>query len=101
LTELEQELAEAERHHDLGRAAAIADERDFIARELASAVGLGRDRGLGDDRERARKAVTARIKDALRRIEERHPALGVHLQQSISTGNYCSYRPAEPMRWRS
>jgi tetratricopeptide (TPR) repeat protein len=101
LMELDDELAEADSNHDLGRAAAVSDERAFIARELASAVGLGRDRGLGDDRERARKAVTARIKDALHRIEERHPALGAHLRQSISTGNHCSYHPAEPVRWRA
>jgi hypothetical protein len=101
LADLDDELTEAGRNHDLGRATAAADERAFIARELAAAVGLGRERGLGDDRERARKAVTARIKDALQRIEARHPALGAHLRQSISTGNNCSYRPAEQVRWRS
>jgi tetratricopeptide (TPR) repeat protein len=101
LAELDDTLDEAERDHDPERASAAADERAFLIRELASAVGLGhRERQLGDDRERARKAVTGRIKDALRRIEAHHPALGAHLSQSITTGNLCSYRPVEPVRWR-
>lgn len=101
LAQLDDDLDEADRDHDLARSAAAADERAALVRELASAAGLGRrDRGLGDDRERARKAVAARIKDALQRIEARHPALGEHLRESVSTGNLCSYHPVEPVRWR-
>ena len=74
----------------------------FLLRQLAAAVGLGqRDRGLGDDRERARKAVGARIKDAVGRIKAQHPALGKHLSESISTGHCCSYQPTDPVRWTS
>ena len=36
--------------------------------------------------------MTARIRDALRKIERRHPALGAHLRQSVVTGRMCSYR---------
>jgi tetratricopeptide (TPR) repeat protein len=100
LAELDDAIRDAERDDDPERAATAADERTFLARELASAVGLGhRDRQLGDDRERARKAVTARVKDALHRIEAHHPTLGEHLSQSITTGNLCSYRPGEAVQW--
>jgi hypothetical protein len=61
-------------------------------RELAAATGLGgRGRLLGDQSERARKAVTARIRDAIARIERLHPALGAHLRASVTTGTFCAY----------
>jgi hypothetical protein len=70
------------------------DERDALVSTLASAVGLGgRDRRLGDDAERARKAVTARIRDAIRRIEQADPDLGAHFRTTISTGSWCTYQP--------
>ena len=43
--------------------------------------------------ERARKAVTARIRDAIRRIAEVMPDLGAHLDRSVRTGNTCRYDP--------
>src|SRR5439155_691808 len=68
--------------------------------ELARATGLGgRRRRLGDAAERARTTVTARIRDAIGRIERAHPELGRHLRASIVTGARCAYRPAETVRW--
>ncbi|MEV1145785.1 hypothetical protein, partial [Micromonospora sp. NPDC049799] len=65
------------------------------------AAGLaGRTRRLGDESERARKAVTGRIRDTLRRIDDRHPALAAHLRDSVSTGSSCRYQPATPVPWR-
>ena len=49
--------------------------------------------------ERARKAVTARLRDTIRRIEAALPDLGTHLDRSIVTGNYCRYQPSEPLTW--
>lgn len=101
LVELDRGLDEADREDDRDRSERLATEQAFLVRELSSAVGLrGRDRSLGDDRERARKAVAARIKDAVQRIEHAHPALGAHLRQSVTTGTFCSYRPARPVSWR-
>ena len=45
-----------------------------IAQQLAAAVGLGgRDRQASSDAERARSAVTKRIKEAVSRIAEAIP----------------------------
>jgi hypothetical protein len=41
--------------------------------------------------------VTARIRDAIRRIEAVHPELGAHLSQAVATGIQCSYRGS--VRW--
>ena len=49
--------------------------------------------------ERARKAVTARIRNAVDRIGARHPELGAHLRRSIDTGTFCVYRPEHPVDW--
>lgn len=76
-------------------------ERSALVRELAAAAGLGgRTRRLGDETERARKTVTARIRDALARIDREHPALGEHLRACVSTGTSCTYAPPEPVGWR-
>ncbi len=76
-------------------------ERSALLAELATATGLGgRRRRLGDEQERARKAVTARIRDVLRRIRAVHPDLADHLTASISTGTTCCYAPADAISWR-
>jgi AAA ATPase domain len=73
--------------------------RDPILRRLA-ALGLGgRDRGLGDPAERARKAVTERIRYSMTRIARAHPELAAHLKASVTTGSSCAYVPAEPVTW--
>ena len=59
---------------DLGRAERARAERDFIATELAAALGLGgRPRRTGDPAERARKAVTGRIRLTIGRIDREAP----------------------------
>jgi hypothetical protein len=100
LAELDGELAQADAHQDIERSARLAAERDALIDELARATGLsGRRRRLGDAAERARTTVTARIRDAIGRIERAHPELGRHLRASIVTGARCAYRPGETVRW--
>jgi predicted ATPase len=100
LAELEDEVADAARCNDLARAERAGAERDFIAAELAAALGLdGRPRRAGDPAERARKAVTARIRLTIGRIDREHSDLGRHLANSVRTGTNCSYRPETPVLW--
>jgi pimeloyl-ACP methyl ester carboxylesterase len=100
LEALGEELVEAERFNDSGRASAAREEIEAVTQQLASAVGLGgRDRPTGVAGERARLTVTKRIKDALDRIRRAHPPLGEHLAASVCTGLVCSYEPPSPVRW--
>ena len=70
--------------------------------ELAGALGLaGRSRSPGDPVDRARKAVTMRIRAALRTVEAADPALGRHLHNAIRTGRTCVYQPDTDVVWRS
>ncbi|GAA2052570.1 AAA family ATPase [Streptomyces cheonanensis] len=95
---------EIDRAAALGRdekATALDAERAALVAELRAAAGLaGRPRRLGDAAERARKTVTARIRDTLRKLDVRHPALAAHLRASVTTGTHCTYRPAEPAHFR-
>ena len=98
--ELRAEADEASRMGDAVRAERARTELDTLTAQLASAYGLGgRSRKTGDPSERARKAVTERVRASIRRIAEAHPALGEHLQRSVNTGTFCSYTPDRPIRW--
>ena len=95
------EIEDAEDAGSPGRAEALRSERDALIRELAAAAGLGRrDRRLGDEAERARKTVSARVRDALAKIGQVHPELADHLRRSLRMGTLCSYSPAEPVTWK-
>jgi hypothetical protein len=74
---------------------------DFLASELATGYGYrAHPCTASETAEKARKAVTNRIRDALAKIRYVHPALWQHLVMSLKTGTYCSYQAAKPMRWR-
>jgi hypothetical protein len=101
LDDLRDALEEAQRCRDLARAATAQAEIDWITTELAAAYGLGdRVRKCADSGERARKAVTNRIKDSLAKIRQAHPALWQHLVNSIRTGAFCAYIPEQTTAWR-
>jgi hypothetical protein len=75
-------------------------ERDTIAKELAAATGLHGGRIAGDQTDRARKAVTMRIRAAIQAIEAVNPALARHLRNAIKTGRLCAYEPDIVVTWR-
>jgi DNA-binding XRE family transcriptional regulator len=103
LKDLRQELKEAEQFNDPERAAKAQHEVNRITQQLASAIGLGgRDRKTCSEAERARSAVTKRIKRAIRKIGEAIPSLGHHLSARIKAGYFCSYNPHpdRPVVWK-
>jgi hypothetical protein len=103
LDELQEEIDEAEDFNDPVRAERAREERDFLIRELARAVGLGgRDRKASSHAERARLNATRAIRSAMTHLTREHPALGQHLAATIRTGRYCSYTPdpRSPVNWQ-
>jgi pimeloyl-ACP methyl ester carboxylesterase len=101
LRELDEQLSEAAAHDDLGRRERLGAERQALICELEAAAGLGaRPRNFPSAAERARKAVQARLRDALARLRQSAPELGAHLESSITTGLHCVYEPERPVRWR-
>jgi hypothetical protein len=101
LSTLDEQIEEAMSRGDDRRAAKYDQERAALLTELRTATGLGgRTRRLGDEAERARKTVTARIRDTLRKLDTSHPQLAAHLRSAVTTGTTCSYQPAEKLTWQ-
>ena len=101
ILELQEEIEEADHNHDLARAYKNQVELDALIDHLTAALGVGnRARTAGGTAERARSAVTHRIRAAIRQLEKLNPNLGRHLRHAINTGTYCSYRPEQPTTWR-
>lgn len=101
LARLDAEIDRAAARDDAGLVEKYDRERQALLDELRTAAGLGgRSRRLGDQTERARKTVTARIRDTLRKLDTLHPALAAHLKASVTTGTTCAYRPGHPPGWR-
>lgn len=101
MRDLEEEIALAEQNQDLGAAEAARGELERLTDALVAALGLGgRSRKLGDPVEKARTAVTWRIRSAIKKVAEVHPELGRHLGVSVRTGTFCAYSPERPISWR-
>lgn len=103
LGDLRVDLEEAERFNDLARAERARNEISALAEQLAAAVGLGgRNRKIGSEAERARCAVTKRIKDSINKIGEAIPSLRRHLAARVHTGYFCFYNPnpEHPVAWK-
>jgi tetratricopeptide (TPR) repeat protein len=102
LLDIDEDIDDATRMHDLARLELARRDRDYLIAELARAVGLGgRARSFGDEGERARTSVTRSIRYALTKLAEHHPDLASHLERRVSTGVYCCYSPDPllPIRW--
>ena len=100
ISDLEQELEEAQERGGGEASAAAREELDALITALTAAYGLaGRPRRSPDPVERARKAVGRRLRHAMSRIARAHPRLGQHLAASIRTGVFCSYQPERAIVW--
>jgi predicted ATPase len=100
IRDLQDDIDEAEQHSDYERAYRHQIELDQLIEHLSAAIGHGnRTRRTGGSAERARSAVTHRVRATIRQIDKLHPRLGAHLRHSINTGTYCSYRPESPVAW--
>jgi hypothetical protein len=98
--ELQADIDEADAHNDRGRAERARAELDALVDELTAALGIGgRARRTGSSSERARSAVTQRLRATIKRIDAVHPPLGRHLDTAVRTGVFCSYRPEQPVAW--
>ena len=97
--EIQVELDEADAAGDAELGARLQHELDFLTAQLSAAYGLRGPRRSGDPVEKTRLAVTARVRKAISKIGEAHPALGRHLAHAVNTGRFCSYTPEQPTVW--
>ncbi len=70
--------------------------RDQLIDHFAAGIGLARrERRTWSSVERARSAVTHRIREVIGKITHLHPALGRHLEHTVHTGRWCVYLPGK------
>ena len=100
LTQLSEERDSVTQLGDTAGLEAIEAEHRALVAELRVGSGLGgRARQFANHpAERARKAVTARVRDAVRRLQAALPELGAHLDEHVVTGIRCRYTGEH--RWR-
>lgn len=100
ILDLQTDLQEAEQHSDYIRIEKLQAEYDRLVDHLSKSLGLkGKTRETGSTVEKARSALTWRIRNAIARIEQHHPMLGAHLSNAIKTGILCSYQPDREISW--
>lgn len=94
LADIDDDIDEATRHHDLGRLAKAEADREYLVNELTRGLGIGgRARRSAGSSERARTAVARSLRYALDHLGARHRPAAEHLRASLRTGTYCSYAP--------
>jgi pimeloyl-ACP methyl ester carboxylesterase len=102
LQSLERAIVDAEEAGEDRAAELRRAERSALVHELRVATGLGgRRRRLVDQAERARKAVSGRIRESIQKLRGALPELALHLDRSITTGVFCAYRPPLPTSWQT
>jgi TolB-like protein/Tfp pilus assembly protein PilF len=100
ITQLKEAIGNAERSGSEGKLRKLQEEYEQLINYLSASTGLGgKSRKAGNTIDKVRSAVTWRIRNAIRRIEKKHPSLGKHLSMSIKTGIYCSYSPEKSVDW--
>ena len=98
--DLQEDLDESEAMNDAGRAEKIREELDQLMDHLSKSLGIGgRSRKIGATSERARTAVTWRIRSAIGKIDAVHPLLAKHLYNAVHTGTFFMYSPEKEMHW--
>jgi hypothetical protein len=102
MKDLEQELEEAERNLDLGRADAAMGEIEALRSHLVAGFARdGRPRRSGSILERARVSVRNNVVAALCDIHKYDDGLWRHLYKSVRTGALCRYQSDDPILWES
>ncbi|HYG18543.1 MAG TPA: hypothetical protein VD816_06420 [Ohtaekwangia sp.] len=100
IQELQEEIRWSESNNDLQRTTILHEEYDSIVEHLSASLNLrGRPRRSNDVADKARSAVTWRLRTTIRKIEHIHPYLGRHLSSAVKTGTFCAYSPEKDTRW--
>ena len=100
IVQLQEDMEEAELMNDAVRSNHLQEEYDQLIDHLSKSLGLGgKLRNVPDQVDKARSAVTWRIRSAIKKIGEVHESLGTHLTASIKTGTFCKYCPERTIPW--
>lgn len=97
---LQTDIADAEELGNTTKTEQLRGEYEILLEHLSQVTGMSsKIRKTGSSLEKARSAVTWRIRSSIKKIEKVHPKLAKHLSNSIKTGTFCSYVPETPHHW--
>ena len=100
IVELQHEIDQARDDNDDARAERAELELDALVEQLSEAFGLGgRSRTTGSSAERARTAVTYRVRAAIRKLDQLHPELGPPSRQLGPDRHLVLVPPETDVRW--
>lgn len=100
IMELQKDIREAELSQHSEQVDSLRQEYEQLLDHLSTSLGIGgRTRKVSSSIEKARTAVTWRIRSAIKKISQVHPALGKHLKLSVKTGLVCTYTPEKEVHW--
>ena len=100
ILELQHELGQRELQYS-EEMTDLQEEYDQLLDHLTKSIGIGgKTRKISATVEKTRSAVTWRLRNAIRKIKNVHPALGRHLEISIKTGIFCQYAPEQIVEWQ-
>ena len=100
IQDLQLALQEAEVLQNYLEIERLQEKYDTLLKHLSQSLGKsGKARNTSGSLEKARSAVTWRIRAAIKKIEAMHPELAKHLRLSIKTGLFCSYQPEHALNW--
>ena len=99
---LNAKIDDAKKINDHASEEVLENEKNNLLSELsASTDHKGRSRNFNDEIEKARKNISNRISDALKKLEELEKKkfgdipIFLHLKNAITTGKECSYEPKD------
>lgn len=96
---LQAELISYQKSGDEIAAMEAEDEIEGLENYLKDNYHKGRSTIFNSGANKNRKSVSVAIKRAIASLTEDHPALALHLKNSINTGFSCSYTPANKTEW--
>jgi len=100
LEKLKNKLEDAIELNNDEEVAEITDEIEQIKKALNAGRDIhGQPRKVAGNVEKARKAVSKAYHESLKKIEDGHPALGKHFENTLTIGIYCSYKPEKSIHW--
>jgi len=98
--DIEAELRQATAAGDPHGQLELREEAEEIERHLKRITTVrGNPRSATNEDQKARQAVSAAIRRALRTISSKHPPLWRHLYKYLKTGLFCCYEPDPPIDW--
>lgn len=101
LKQLRADREDATQSNDDARLRAIDLETQEIEKELSAGRSLGgRPRRQPGSHDKARQAVSSSIRRGLIKIGKAHNPLWLHLNESLTLGTSCCYKPHDPMDWQ-